>query len=300
MGTFNPSIDFISFSSNGVSFFERILAFLSGEMNRPTLYGWYHLLCLIIVVGLCVLIFFKARNLTDKQVDLILGLSAATLLFLELYKQLVFSYDFATDEWSYHWYAFPFQFCSTPMYVMLTASLVRNQKVKDALYSFMATYGLFAGAVVMFYPGDVFIETIGINVQTMIHHGGMVVIGFLLYVSGRAKISHKTILHALPVFCALVSIALTANILYGNFGDPEQTFNMFFISPYYPCTLPVLNLFYGKVPYVVFLFLYVGGFTAAGYIVSLIAMGAQKVRDLLAKKQSPSESGNEALPPELI
>ncbi len=292
MSTLTPSFDFVSIKSN-VSFFEYLLALLSGEMDRPTLYGWYHLLCLATVVGLCAFIFFKARNLSDKQVDLILGLTATGLLVLEIYKQLVFSYDAGNDTWRYHWYAFPFQFCSTPMYVMLAAALVKNKKVKDSLYAFMATYGLFAGAAVMFYPGDVFIETIGINVQTMIHHGGMVVIGFFMYVSGRAKLSHKTILKALPVFCILVTVAMGLNILYHFFGDPEQTFNMFYISPYYPCTLPVLSMFYGKVPYILFLMLYVGGFTLAGYIMSLFGMGVYKLHHVIKQKISPENQNGQ-------
>ena len=213
-----------------------------------------------------------------------MGLTSAILIILEVYKQLNYSYDPADDMWSYQWYAFPFQFCSTPMYTMLVASLLKEGKVKDSLYAFMATYGLFAGAAVMFYPGDVFIGTIGINIQTMVHHGVMVVMGVLMYVSGRAKLSHKTILKALPVFSIFVALALTANILYAQFGDPNQTFNMFYISPYYPCTLPVLSLFYGQVPYPVFLMLYLVGFTAAGYIMSLIAMGVTKLHKVVQNK----------------
>ena len=289
MGNFQPSISFVSTQIEGLSFFEQFLKLLDGQMERPTLYGWYHLLCLVITVGLCVLVFLRARNISDKTFNLIIGITAGTLILLEVYKQLNFSYNPSTDTWSYQWYAFPFQFCSTPMYVMLVAALVPNGKVKDSLCAFMATYGLFAGAAVMFYPGDVFIETIGINIQTMIHHGMMVVIGVFMYVSGRAKLSHKTILQALPTFAILVSVAMTANLLYGAFGDPEQSFNMFYISPYYPCTLPVLSLFYGQVPYIIFLALYIFGFTLAGYVMSLLAIGVAKLREVVLKKLQPKE-----------
>ncbi len=288
MSTF-PSLDYVSIKTNGVNLFEVILAFLSGKISSaPALYGWYHILCLITVIGLCVFVFFRARSISDKQMDLLLGCTAAGLMLLEVYKQLVFSYDSSSDAWSYQWYAFPLQFCSTPMYAMLLSAIIPNKKIKEHIYAFLATYGLFGGIVVMFYPGDVFMDIIGINIHTMIHHGGMVVIGFLMYVSGRAKFSHNTILKALPVFCIFVGIALTANFLYHFFGDPTQTFNMFYISPYYPCTLPVLNMFYGKVPYVVFLLIYVGGFTLAGYLLSLIAMGVNKVRVLMENKLQPN------------
>lgn len=294
MGTNSPFIDRVSLSDGYVSFFERLLILIGGKVDvRPTLYGWYHLLCFAIVVALCALVFFKARNLSDKQMDRILGITTAILVVFEVYKQLLYTYNPGNDSWVYEWYAFPFQFCSTPMYVMLAAVLIKNEKVRTALYAYLATYGLFAGAVVMIYPGDVFSTYFGINAQTMIHHGAMVVIGVLMYVSGRAKLSHKTILKALPVFGIAVAIALGLNVLYHFFGDPNQTFNMFFISPYYPCTLAVLNLFYGKVPYVVFLMIYVLGFTAAGYIMSLIATGSKKLYDIVREKCSSQKQNDQ-------
>ncbi|MBQ7323989.1 MAG: YwaF family protein, partial [Clostridia bacterium] len=261
MGNFQPTIDYVSVKTNGVNFLEQILKFLSAQMDRPTLYGWYHILCFVVTIGLCVLVYFKARKLTDKQFNLILGLSGALLLLLELYKQLQYSYDHVTDTWGYQWYAFPFQFCATPMYILVLASLLKNGKVKDSLCSYLATYALFAGTAVMFYPGDVFIRVIGINIQTMIHHGGMVVIGVFMYVSGRVKFSHTTVLKALPTFCTCLGLAMIMNILYGHFGDPNQDFNMFFISPYYPCTLPVLSSIYGKEPYPIFMIVYIFVFT---------------------------------------
>ena len=56
--------------------------------------------------------------------------------------------------------------------------------VKDSAMAFMMTFSLFGGLVVMAYPNDVFIETIGINLQTMIHHGLQVVLGIYLFVLG--------------------------------------------------------------------------------------------------------------------
>lgn len=276
MGTFQQKIEFATIiKKKNVTLFEELLAWLDGNMATPSSFGWFHLLCVMIVVSLCVWAILKARNLSDKAFRRTLGITAGVLLALEVYKQLNFSYDPTNDSWSYEWYAFPFQFCSTPMYVMLAAALIPQEKIRKSLYSFLATYALFAGCAVMVYPNDVFIETIGINIQTMIHHGMMVVIGVFMYASGKVQFSHKTVLHALPTFLTLVAIALTANLLYGKFGDPEQTFNMFFISPYYACTLPILSLIYGKIPYLVFLFCYVVGFSAAAYLTSLLVLGTK-------------------------
>ena len=278
MSPFKPTIEFVYIAKKRhITLFEQLLALLDKSMSTPTWGGWFHLLCVAAVVALCVVVIKKARNLSDRQLNMILGITAGTLMVLEIYKQFNFSYKYTEDSWGYQWYAFPFQFCSTPMYVMLAAAIVKNERVKTSLYAFLATYALFAGSAVMVYPNDVFIETIGINIQTMIHHGTMVVVGVLMYASGRVPLSHKNILRALPTFGVLVGIALTANLLYGAVGDPEQTFNMFFISPYYRCTLPILSAIYGKIPYLAFLSCYVFGFSAAGYIMSLGAMGIQKL-----------------------
>ena len=248
-------------------------------MAVPTPYGPFHVFFIITSIFCGFLISRHCTNKGETFIRRFLLIEALLITVLEIYKQINFSFHIDGSQilFDYQWYAFPFQFCSTPMYVMLAAALFKNGKAKTCICSFLATYGLFAGAAVMFYPGDVFVKTIGINVQTMIHHGMMVVIGVLMYVTGRAKLSHKTILYALPVFALLIALALGSNVLYHYFGDPEQTFNMFYISPYYPCTLPVLNMIYPVVPYPVFLLLYLFGFTAAGYVMSLLAMGVHAI-----------------------
>ena len=274
---------------NRQNFFEKVLAALDGEMLTPTSYGWFHLLCIAIVIVSTVIVFKKARNLSDKQLDLILLSVASALLALEIYKQLNYSYDWENDKWSYRWFAFPFQFCSTPMYVMFASVMIKNQKARQSMYAFLATYGLFAGTAVMIYPNDVFTENIGVNMQTMVHHGSMIVIGILMYVSGRAKLTHKTVLYGLPTFAILAGSAMIMNILYEIFGDPEQTFNMFYISPYYTCTLPVLSIIYPLVPYPVFLVIYTFGFTIAGYVMLLIAISA----NLIYQKQTAKSKRKE-------
>ena len=60
---------------------EEILRFLDARMTQPVPYGWFHILCLALVVVGCVIVFLKARNISDKQLDLVL-LSVASALFL--------------------------------------------------------------------------------------------------------------------------------------------------------------------------------------------------------------------------
>ncbi len=287
---------------NALSFRQKFFKFLDAEMTTPKTFGWYHILWLAIVVGLCVVVVLFRKKISEKRYNQILLFTSIAMIALEIYKQLNFTYEWDTDTWDYSWYAFPYQFCSTPMYVMPLALLFRKKPlIRDACRAYLATYALFGGLVVMAYPSDVFISTIGINIQTMVHHGSMVVIGVLTWVSGKAKIEHKTMLYALPVFAALAMLALSANILWYAVGN-EETFNMFYISPYYDCTLPLLDIVYKALPYPIFLILYLVGFSLAAYIMLLLSKLIQWIYKKCSSKRSkaqgetPSPSDNPEQP----
>lgn len=249
------------------------LSFLKSTMNKPTLYGWFHLLCFALTIGVAVLLSIKLKNADDKKIRKFLLISSIIMICLEIYKQFIFSYSISDGviTWNYQWYAFPFQFCSTPMYIALIASLVKKGKFQDCLYSFLATFGLFGGLIVMLVPSNVFMSYIGINIQTMVHHGLMIVIGAVLLSSKSVKLEHKTILKAGYVFLALSAIALLMNCVYVWCGGTHN-FNMFYISPYKESELLVFKDIQKAVPFVIFLLSYIVGFSLAGYIVLLVAM----------------------------
>ena len=254
-----------------LSFWQNLFKGLDASMTTPNTFGWYHFLCLALVIGLCVIVAIYCRNISDKRYNQILLYTTIAMVALEIYKQLNYSYNWEENVWDYQWYAFPFQFCSTPMYVMPLAIIFQKKHfVRDALRAYLATYGLFAGIVVMIYPDNVFVETIGVNIQTMVHHGSMVVIGVLTWVSGKAKLSHKTTLYALPVFALLSAVALGANFLWHFVGN-DESFNMFYISPYYTSALPIFSTLQPLLPYPVFLIIYLIGFTIVAYVMFLLA-----------------------------
>ncbi|MBQ7323608.1 MAG: hypothetical protein IJW96_03495, partial [Clostridia bacterium] len=60
---------------------------------------------------------------------------------------------------------------------------------------------------------------------------------------------------------------------------------------------PVLRSIYGKVPYPIFLFVYIFGFTLCAYIMCLLAMGVNRLRAFLSERKVlavavASENGN--------
>lgn len=258
-----------------------IIEILDAQMAEPGLYGWFHNLWLVIIAAATILLCKLFKEGTPKQACTVILTVAVAVILLEVYKQI--NYTFSVDaagkiEFDYQWYAFPFQFCSTPMYVGLLAGILRKGRIHRGLCAYLATYAVFAGAAVIFYPGDVFVKTIGINIQTMICHGSMITVGIYLLYTGYVKLEHKTILKAMPVFAVTVTMAAVMNEIANACGLLErETFNMFFISPYCESTLPVYSAVHNAVPFPLNLVIYILGFTAAAYVIVLLAMGIRKI-----------------------
>ena len=194
-----------------MSFWIRVLEFLDTQMETPQPYGVFHLSLFALIIALTVIFAVWHRG-KQKHVRFMLLFVSILVALLEVYKQVnyTFSVSDGTIVSDYQWYAFPFQFCSTPMYVGLLAGIFSRGRLHNALCSYLATYAIFAGAAVLFYPTTIFIGTVGINVQSMLCHGAMIFLGVYLYATGHVKLRHKTILYALPVFTAAVAIAAMA------------------------------------------------------------------------------------------
>ncbi|MBE6663124.1 MAG: hypothetical protein E7602_01310 [Ruminococcaceae bacterium] len=250
---------------------EKLLSILELKMKTPTNYSWFHLMFIVIVIGVTVFLCLKFKNCSDKAFRRIVLISWISMVVLEFYKQFVYSYSVEPSviEWDYQWYAFPYQLCSTPLYVLPFIAFMKDSKFRDCFVAYMSTFSLFAGIAVFLYPNDVFISTIGINIQTMVHHGLQIVLGIFFIVYARKKFSKKYFAGGIIVFAALIILAMVLNLLVPLGID--ETFNMFYISPYYDCTLPILSLIYPNVPYIVFLMLYALGFVLVAFIVYSIA-----------------------------
>lgn len=272
-----------------MEFFAKVLEILDAEMTTPEPYGWFHLLffALSILAGVLLCVFHDPQK--PQRVRRVVFWVAVAVVILEVYKQInySFSYDGGTVTFDFEWYSFPFQFCSTPMYVGILTGIFRRGKVHDALCAFLATYAIFAGLSVMVYPVQIFIGTIGINIQTCICHGSMIAVGAYLLYSGYVKLEHKTILKAMAVFALAMLIAMIMNEVAHIVGITEnETFNMFFISPYEDPSLPVYSLVQAVVPYPVCLFLYFGGFSLAAYLILLFAMGVNKLTHVVRREKA--------------
>lgn len=257
---------------------QAFLRLLDTQGECPAFLSYYHLMWLAIIAAATILMVLIGPRHTHKQVTNVVLFTAIAVVVLEIGKQINYTFGDGSTAAAYQWYAFPFQFCSTPMYIGLLAGIIRRGRVHDSLCAYLATYAVFAGLAVMIYPNDAYIHTKFINFQTMVCHGSMVVIGAYLLASGHVKLKLSTVLKAMPVFAVCVALAAVMNVCAYRVGLLEEhNFNMFYISPYLECSLPVYSLVHNTVPFPMNLVIYILGFTAAAALILLIAMGIRNM-----------------------
>lgn len=257
---------------------ETFLRMLDFPMQRPPLYGWYHLLWWGIAFAAAWLLCRLHQRSRDPALFArrVVFYTAVTVAFFEVLHHMNYHLIWADGavRVRMQWYAFPFQFCSTPMYVGLLTGLFRQGRVHDSLCAYLATYAVFAGGCVMVYPGDVFTDRLVTNIECMVCHASMLTEGIFLYSSGHVKAEKRTLLRAMPVFAVCAGIAIVLNEIAFRSGliAAGHTFNMFFFSPYCAPSLPVYSLVQQAVPYPFCLLIYVCSFTLAAGLVLLAAM----------------------------
>lgn len=253
---------------------------LEAEMETPTLYGVFHIAAFLIIIAASVLLSVLGKDSKDKTFRRICLVFWIMYFLFEAYKQTIYSFNYNDGRpyWDYQWYAFPFQLCSSPLYVLPFVFLSKEgSNVRRAAVGYMATYVFFAGAAVMAYPGDVFVRTIGINIQTMFWHGSQVILGSFFLTRHRRELNRRFFVSAVVGFLIMVGVAMALNMTIPNFTD--ETFNMFFISPKFPSTLPILSAIWPVVPWPVFFLIYLVGYTLAALIVFFAAKGIIKISD---------------------
>ena len=251
---------------------------LQAKMDRPALYGAWHIISIVLTIALTVCLVKFFRDAKDSTMRTLLFVGWLVMVIFEVAKQLngAMDYDGYVVTWAYEWRWFPFQFCSTPMYTFPLVFLLKDCKFRRAIMAYIATFSLFAGLIVMILPTSVFTRDISINIQTMVHHGLQVVFGVYMAAYNRRHLNKRFFAWCMIVFAAFASVALILNVtVYPVLIEKglAQEFNMFYISPYQNNDLPVLSTIYPLVPYPVYLIIYVIGFTSVAALVYAVEKG---------------------------
>ena len=282
-------------------FLEGLFGILEAALDEaPATFGAFHIASVLLVIAATFILCKKYSRMSERSLRIFTLAVWVIVVALEIYKQVVYTVEIenGTVLADYQWYAFPYQFCSSPIYVLPFIAALPDGRVRDCFIGFMGTFSLFAGLCVMVYPGDVFVRTVGIDIQTMIHHGLQVVLGifYTVHYFGTRDKSKRRIFHigAIGVFAVLVLVALLLNLIVHNalvsVGN-DETFNMYYISPYHECTLPILSVLDDYLPYPVFLAIYILGFTLSASIVYCAVMG---IYNLIGRQKRIVKTGSEA------
>ena len=257
---------------------EKLLLVLGEKMPKPPIFGAWHIISLVLAIAFAVFLVAKFKDCSDITLRRILLAAWLIILLFEVYKQVHSSYhteyyaDWNYTYWQYQFHSFPFQFCSTPIYLLPILIFAKEGKFRNAIFAYMVTFSLFAGLIVMIYPGDVFTSTISINIQTMVHHGLQLALGVFLAAHNRHKLNKRFFAWAFIVFAVFAVLAFSFNVVM-HYVKPEAGVNMFYISPFIPCTLPILSIVYASVPFPVYALVYLAGFTLVAAVIYAIEKG---------------------------
>ena len=125
-------------------------------------------------------------------------------------------------------------------------------------------------------PDSCFTSDILINIHTMWLHCGSLVVSVYLLMSREVEINKKNLINSFIVFLIFAVIAEVLNITIYNSGILNgETFNMFYISPYFITHLPVFKTVQESVPFIIYLLFYIVVIFVGSLIVYLISKGVK-------------------------
>jgi len=245
-----------------MNYFESVLYFLQGTMEEPKPFGWFHILC-ILLTGLSIFVLYQKKdNYSEAQLKKVLGIYGIVAFVLEVMKQIVwsFNYDITSNlvTWDYQWYAAPFQLCTTPIYVSLICLFLKKSKLRDSLLSYLSFVTILGSIATIIMPDSCFTSTTLVNIHTMWLHCGSLVVSIYLIFTIVVSLDFKSLKNGLIVFLAFICLAELLNVSIYNLGLLQgETFNMFYISPYFISELPIFDMVQKSLPFVIYLLFYI-------------------------------------------
>lgn len=202
------------------------------SMEKPSAYGPFHLLVMLVGFSLCVLLAWRLRNVSERGNRIVLLSVGLFLLVSEVYKQLFYVFVVQPDLGrgvSYPWWIFPFQLCSIPLYFCLIAPMLKKGTVQKSLYNFLMSFNMLGGFIAFFEPSGLFHEYVTLTAHALIWHMMLVFVGVYLLLSGRGGIEKKDFLQSCGVWLALCGVALILN--FSLWEVSGQDIHMFFLGP---------------------------------------------------------------------
>jgi len=265
-----------------MNFIYNFITILQKEMVEPLAFGWFHWLCVFCMLSAIFFLYKIKDQHSEKQLKTVLGIYSGVVLVLEVLKQISWAISFDPElnmfVWDYEWYAFPFQLCTTPMFVSIICIFLNKGKFRDFLLSYMAFTTILGSIATIVMPDSCLVSDILVNVHTMWLHLGSFVVSVYLLMSGEVKITKNSWLQSVPIFLCFTAIANILNVIIYNLDILNgETFNMFYISPYFISDLPIFDKIQQNTPYIVFLLSYIFVLIFGSFVIFQISKLLSKV-----------------------
>lgn len=260
---------------------EQIIHFLQAEMEQPTMFSWFHIISLLLIVGATFCVSFFLRDASEKTYKRILLISWIILVVTQVIKQLIKSFHYGDPSyWEYDLYDFPFHICSMILYMLPILVFVNKDKYPrfiDAINGYLCIISVVAGLAVCIYINVIMTKIIFINIQDMLHHGLQVILGVYIFVWNRKTITFKTYYRAFIVFgvCAVVAILI-------NLAFYPQKIDMFYLNPLVSNELPIGETIQTEAGFIVYLLFYISVIGTVCFLTYFAEIGIYKL--ILKKK----------------
>ena len=257
-----------------MAFLKRLYDLSRVSQDVPALYGGYHMLWIAGTVLFAVALCLVLKGCRDRAFRICILAMWGVMLVLEIYKQIFFSVIVVegVPTFSYCWSNFPFQLCSTPLYVLPFLGILRDGHARDFAAAYTMSFSFIGGIAVYAFPSTVFTKLMIVNVQTMVHHGIQIIAGVLAAVWYRRRLGRGFFFKGFAVFVIVFTVAMLLNTLGRDYlissgAITEETeFNMFMINPNLQVKAPICEELLRSIPPWTVVVLYFVG-------VSLVAAG---------------------------
>ncbi len=207
-------------------------------VNRPQMYGPFHLITLGVIAAGCVAAWLVLRRLQERTLIRVVFFLGLTMLLMEVWKQW-FSYVYVFERQVNLWF-FPWQLCSMAMYCAFFVPFCRRPG-QNALLVFLSTFSLFAAVIALIVPSDMLRPYVLLTAHGFLYHGMMIVLALaaMLAVYRREDVKFAP---AVRLFAWMAAVAEVINVvshmlLHDIYREP----NMFYITPYYESTQVILH-----------------------------------------------------------
>ena len=206
--------------------------------TTPQLFGGFHIAALAVIALGCVGAFFLLRRMPETHLLRLIWILGAVMLLLEVWKQ-GFAWVYVYDRQINLWF-FPWQLCSMAMYCAFAVRFFKGTR-QNTLLVFLSTFSFFAAVIALVVPSDMLRPYILLTLHGFLYHGLMIVVALaaMLAVCRREGVRFAP---AVRLFLWMAAVAELINVVgHRLIGDLRREPNMFFITPYYESTQPVLH-----------------------------------------------------------